>query len=54
MFKQLSLKDYENFDKTEFVNCEYLQERLDNFDLQDYRSWFKDYDYSYIKSVINN
>ena len=51
---RLTLKDYETYDKIISDNeDELLQQRLDNFGLQDYRGWFSDTDTRYIYSIVH-
>ena len=45
---------YREFDKfLENENDEYLKERLENFGLNDYRSWFNDYKYDDIVKCVD-
>ena len=51
---RLTLKDYETYDKIISDNeDELLQQRLDNFGLQDYRGCFSDNDTRYIYSIVH-
>ena len=51
---RLTLIDYETYDKIISDNeDELLQQRLDNFGLQDYRGWFSDTDTRYIYSIVH-
>jgi predicted flavoprotein YhiN len=51
--RRLTLTEYETYDKIISENePKFLQQRLDNFGLKDYRSWFSDTNTWHIRDVI--
>ena len=50
---RLTLTEYKKFDKIISENePEFLQERLDNFGLEDYQGWFNGFDTKHIRDTI--